>query len=109
MFLDFITENWLPILVVLGVLSYTVYLSITKQWTSIREFAYAMMLLAERTFGDKDGKIKFNFVVNLVYRNLPALIKPFVKEEDIAKMIQTLYDTAKDFLDDGVINSSVKK
>ena len=107
MFFDFLAQNWLPILFAVVIISYLTYLTITNQWTKVREFAYQLMLLAERIFGDEDGKIKFDFVVRIVYKNLPIWLKPFVKEETIKKLIQTWYNDAKDFLDDGQFNDSV--
>ena len=107
MFWEFLAENWAVISAVAIVVVYLVYLTITKQWTRIREFAYQVTLLAERTFGDENGKIKFDFVVRIVFKNLPAWLKPFIKEEDIKKLIQTWYDKAKDFLDDGQFNESM--
>lgn len=99
-------ENWVGIIIVVAIVGYLVYLTITRQWTKVREFAYKSMLLAERTFGDENGKIKFDFVVRIVYKNLPVWLKPFIKEEDIRKLIQRWYDKAKDFLDDGMLNES---
>lgn len=90
-------------------LAYIIYLSITKQWAKIREFAYEMMLCAERTFSDDQGNLKFDFVVNLVHDNLPPWIKPFIKRDSLKRIVQTLYDAAKDYLDDGIINSSIGK
>lgn len=107
MFLAFLTENWLPIIVALVIVAYVLYLTITKQWTKIREFAYQLMLLAERTFGNDEGKIKFDFVVRVVYKNLPIWLKPFLSEEKISKIVQAWYNKAKDFLDDGKFNDSV--
>ena len=71
------------------------------------EFAYQAMLLAERTFGDQDGRIKFDFVVRIVYKYFPSWLKRFITEEQLRHLIQEWYDLAKDFLDDGLINSSV--
>ena len=107
MFWEFLAENWAVISAAAIVVVYLVYLTITKQWTRIREFAYQVMLLAERTFGDENGKIKFDFVVRIVFKNLPAWLKLFIHEDDIKKLIQTWYDKAKDFLDDGQFNESV--
>lgn len=107
MLLDFLAENWAFIAAVAFVAAWLIYLTITKQWTKIREFAYQVMLLAERIFGDENGKIKFEFVVRIVYKNLPVWLKPFIREEDIRRLIQSWYDKAKDFLDDGKINKSV--
>lgn len=109
MILDFIFQNWLGIIVTLAFIGYIVYLSVTKQWTMVREFAYQVMLLAERTFSDENGSIKFDFVVRIVYRYIPPWLKLFVKEDDVKQLIQLWYDSAKDFLDDGNVNNSTKK
>lgn len=107
MFLEFLLQNWLVLLVSLGVAAYVIYLTMTKQWIKVREFAYQTMLLAERTFSDVDGKIKFDFVARIVYKYLPFWFKPFFTEEHLQRLIQEWYDLAKDFLDDGKINYSV--
>ncbi len=107
MFLDFLSQNWLVLVALAGIAVYIIYLTITKQWTKVREFAYQVMLLAERTFSEQDGKIKFDFVVRIVYKYLPSWFKIFFTEDHLRKLIQEWYDIAKDFLDDGQINSSV--
>lgn len=108
MILDFLAQNWLGILIITAIITYIIYLSITKQWVKVREFAYQVMLLAERTFSENDGEIKFDFVVRIVYKNLPPWLKLFVKEEHIKRLIQAWYNIAKDFLDDGMVNDSPK-
>lgn len=100
-------ENWVGIVIVAAVAAYHIYITITKQWTKVREFAYKSMLLAERTLGDENGKLKFEFVARIVYKYLPLWLKPFISEEVIKKLIQRWYNRAKDFLDDGMINESV--
>lgn len=107
MFWDFVAQNWLGILIVLAAVVYILFLSVTKQWTKVREFAYQLMLLAEKNFQDGEGELKFNFVVTMVYRYIPVWLKIFVKEEDIKKLIEKWYQLAKDYLDDGEINNSI--
>ncbi len=109
MIVEFITQNWLGILIAIGILAFIVYLGVTKQWTRIRGFAYRIMLLAERNFSDGEGQLKFNFVVGVVYKYIPVWLRLFIKESDIRSLIQKWYETAKDFLDDGQINDSSKK
>lgn len=108
MFLEFITKNWLVLLAFACIAAYIIYLTITKQWTKVREFTYQTMLLAERIFSEQDGKIKFDFVVRIVYKYLPPWVKIFFTEEHLRKLIQEWYDIAKDFLDDGMVNASQK-
>ncbi len=106
MFIEFLSENWIILLLVIIILAYIVYLSVNKRWGKVREFAYRVMLLAERTFSESDGQIKFDFVVRIVYKSMPSWLQLFVSQENIKKFIQAWYEIAKDFLDDGVINSS---
>lgn len=106
MFMDFLMQNWLAVVIFLVLIVYAIYLTVTRQWTSVRELAYQLMLLAERNLKDQEGKIKFDFVVVMVYRSLPGWMKIFIKEDDISELVQTWYDKAKDFLDDGQINNS---
>lgn len=106
--LEFLYQYWLPVLAAVAVLAYIIYLSITKQWTKVREFAYKVMLLAERTFADNEGRIKFDFVVRIVYKYIPVWLRIFIKEEHLQALIQVWYETAKDYLDDGQMNESVK-
>lgn len=108
MIFEFLSQNWLIIIVFAGVAAYIVCLTITRQWTKVRELAYQAMLLAERTFSDGDGKVKFDFVVRIVYKYLPSWIKLFFIEEHLRRIIQEWYNIAKDFLDDGIINDSPK-
>ena len=107
--MDFIFQNWFGLLILIGVIAYIAYLAITKQWAKVREFAYQMMLLAERTFSDSDGGLKFDFVAGIVYRFLPPWLKLFVKEEHVKRFVQKWYITAKDYLDDGIINDSIMR
>lgn len=106
MVIEFLLKNWISVVVVAVLLVYTGYLAITNQWEKIRQLAYKLMLLAERSFRNQDGEVKFDFVVRIVYRSIPSWMRIFIKEEDICGLIQKWYDLAKDFLDDGEINQS---
>lgn len=106
MIIEFLLNHWISV-VAIALLIYTACLIITNRWGGIRELAYKLMLLAERTFGDDDGKIKLDFVVRVVYKFIPRWIRFFIKREDLSKKIQKWYDMAKDFLDDGSFNKHI--
>lgn len=98
---EFLADNWFMITLLVAFAGYAVYLVITKQWTKLREQAYALMLTAERIFGDGEGKEKFEAVFNeLYYRLIPAWLKLFVTPEAIRKKLQEWYDLAKEYLGD---------
>jgi hypothetical protein len=104
---EFLSANWFIILIALAVVGYEIYLIITKQWGKLREQAYAMMLTAERVFGDGEGQAKFEAVFRELYFNLiPPWVRLFVPPESIREKLQEWYNLAKDYLQDGKINGN---
>jgi hypothetical protein len=105
---DILMQNWFVILIAATFVAYVIHLILTKQWTKLREQAYALMLSAERLYGDDAGKEKFEAVFQSLYFTLiPAWLRPFVTEDAMRKKLQEWYELAKDFLDDGEINESI--
>lgn len=102
----FIMENWLALLIGALLLGYAIYLAITRQWTRLRELAYALMLQAERLMANRDGKKKFEVVFNRFYDLIPAWFRLFVPPDELRRKLQEWYDLAKDYLDNGKIDSS---
>ena len=104
---EILIGNWFIVLFLVMILAYDIYLVITKQWTKLREQAYALMLSAERVFGDGEGKKKFEAVFQRLYYNLiPPWLRLFVPPESIRDKLQEWYNLAKDYLDDGQVNGS---
>jgi hypothetical protein len=103
---EFLIANWLVLLVALLFIGYIMYLIITKQWTKLREQAYALMLQAERIFADGEGKKKFDAVFDKLYYGLiPTWLRLFISPESIRAKLQEWYNLAKDYLDNGVIDN----
>jgi hypothetical protein len=102
--------NTLDLIILIGIaligVASLIYLIVTKQWAVLRETAYRLMLRAEKILSEGAGAEKFALVFTEVYSALPPLIRLFVREEDLRKMMQDWYDTAMDWLDDGDINGS---
>jgi len=99
--------NWLVILLLMLFVGYDIYLVITKQWTKLREQAYALMLAAERIFADGEGQKKFEAVFEKLYFDLvPAWLRLFVSPRSIREKLQEWYTLAKDYLDNGKVDNS---
>lgn len=106
---EFLTQNWFVILLAIAFLGYIVYLAVTRQWTKLREMAYALMLSAERLYADNEGKKKFEAVFEKLYYDLiPPWLRLFIPPELIREKLQEWYDFAKDYLTDGKVNGKVK-
>lgn len=103
----FLAGNWFALLLGAAFLGFIIYLAITCQWEKLRGIAYALMLQAERIFSDGEGKKKFEAVFNRLYYDLiPPWLRMFVPPESIRRKLQEWYDLAKDYLDNGKIDSS---
>lgn len=102
---EFLSANWLVLLLIVLFIGYYIYLIVTKQWTKLREQAYALMLSAERVFADGEGRKKFDAVFEQLYYDLiPPWLRMFVTQEGIREKLQEWYDLAKDYLDDGAVD-----
>ncbi|NMA16112.1 MAG: hypothetical protein GX935_02545 [Erysipelotrichia bacterium] len=97
------------ITIIIGVViaGFAIYLIVTKQWAKLREFAYQLMLSAEKVYEANQGKEKFDAVFNVLYGYIPNWLTGILTEEKIKVQLQIWYDKAKDWLDDGEINDSI--
>lgn len=97
---ELLIQNWFVVFLTVVFFGYLIYLIIAKQWTKLRELAYALMLGAERLYADNEGKKKFEFVFEKLYYSLiPHWLRIFLTQELIKKKLQEWYDQAKDYLD----------
>ena len=97
-------QDLITLIVVLFIIGYALYLTIMKKWVELREFAYALMLQAERLYKDNQGKEKFEVVFREVYDLIPVWLQKLIPPKSIREKLQEWYDLAKDYLDDGFIN-----
>lgn len=103
---EFLVTNWFVLLLALFLIGFEVYLIITKQWTKLRQQAYALMLQAERVFADGEGKKKFEAVFQRLYYDLiPPWLRLFVPPNELRSKLQEWYNLAKDYLDNGTIDN----
>jgi hypothetical protein len=93
---ELLGTNWFVLLVAVVILCFVIYLFITKQWTKLKESAYALMLQAERVYASYEGKKKFEAVFDcLYYKLIPLCLKPFITPESVRKKLQKWYNDAK--------------
>ncbi|RCX09287.1 hypothetical protein DFR58_1371 [Anaerobacterium chartisolvens] len=104
---DFFVQNWITIVIIAGMAAFIIYLAATRQWGRLREYAYALMLTAERIYVQSDGEKKFEAVFQRVYPSMPLWAKLFISSDAVRQKLQKWYDCAKDYLDDGKINNSL--
>ncbi len=92
----------IAILVVIILLAYM----LIKLNKNVRLKAYELFLKAEHSIND--GECKMNYVVENIYLYLPTMIRIFVSEESLKRIVQKMFNEIKDLLDDGKRNGSVE-
>ncbi|MEI8200759.1 MAG: hypothetical protein WCG21_11915 [Eubacteriales bacterium] len=93
------------IVVLLALLVYTIF-----NWQKVKAMAYKGMLQAKTLAKDavlKSGKEQEDWVVETIWPLLPAAVRLFISKTVFREIIQKLYRTAKDYLDDGQLNGSI--
>lgn len=75
----------------------------------IRDYAYAAFRIAEKKFKSGEGKEKMEYAIsNVYYLLIPDKLKLFISEDTFkklaGKLIQKMFDTVSDFLNDGKLN-----
>ena len=103
--LSFMWEFRFVIIVVLVVALYAIF-----AWKDFKTKAYALMLQAKSLAKDsvlKSGDEQVEWVIKKAYQFLPKSLTIFISEALMEKIIFKLYHQAKDYLDDGKINSSI--
>jgi hypothetical protein len=108
--MEFLQQYGLIILAFVGVVGYFFYLYKAKgqevAFLELKQDILKLILLAEKKYGDDEGNLKFQWVADRVYNVLPAPFKFFFNSKDLEDLIQSVYNNAKDLLDDGEINNS---
>lgn len=107
--INFLSNNWLMIIVALALVGHILYLLINRRWAKLRELAYKMIRQAESVIvGTKKGQERFNMVLSQLYDLLPAWLRFFIPRTYLEQKLQEWFDLIKDTLDDGKINGSSK-
>lgn len=75
----------------------------------VRETVYKAFLHAEHRFLHSESDLKFEYVVSVAKKAIPAPYNLFITETLLRDVIQLWFDLIKDLLDDGKLNGTGKK
>lgn len=90
-------------LAIYGVVRYVRY----RGLEGIRNDVYKLFCVAENKFVYGENAEKFNYVISRAYVLLPPVMKLFISETLLRKVVQAWFTSVKDLLDDGRLNKSV--
>jgi hypothetical protein len=107
---DYLRSNWFGVLIILVLLSWVVYLVVTKQWDYLRHKAYELIIYAEGAIkGSKKGQERFDYVIKVLYQRVPKWMQFFITEQSLKEKLQEWFDILKDWADNGKVDGSVEK
>lgn len=103
--MELLQQYWLIGVIAIGLaVGYVVYLFKTKgeelAILELRHDILNLILLAEKKFADKDGKVKFDWVADRIYNVIPIQVKFLFTSAQLEDLIQLVYQEAKDLLDE---------
>ncbi len=93
--INFITTHWPSILIVLGAAAGIVLLIVRKEWGLLDKIMFAAVTWAEREYGTGTGALKLAAVVERVYPMIPAVIRFFLTEAALTRLIENALAAAK--------------
>lgn len=79
-------------------------------WQRAKNTLYKLMLNAKSLAKDavlQSGEAQEEWVLEMAYKYLPLWIRTLISKEVMRKIIKFMYHKAKDYLDDGKVNSSI--
>lgn len=93
--IEFIILNWSDILFVLSVLIIVIYSSFTNNLDYLRAELFSLVTEAEKIYGGKTGKIKLMYVVKKIHSKMPVILKTFLSEKQLEKIIEKVLEKSK--------------
>lgn len=96
--IEFLTQNWDSILVV--VLFIVICIVLVRKGSSqyVKQMLFYLVTHAEAEFGSGTGELKYAAVTTWLYERMPAIIKFFFTAKQIDAMIEAAVQQMKDYL-----------
>ena len=94
--IELIQFYWSDILLVLSVLFVVLRAYFVKEIGYLKADIFSLVTDAEEIYGGKTGKLKLNFVVKKVYEKMPVIIRTFLTEKKLEKIIEKVLVKAKE-------------
>lgn len=92
---QFLIANWSDFTLAFSVLFIIFYSSFTNRLGYLKAELFSLVTEAEEIYGGKTGAIKLAYVVKKIYSKMPAVLKVFLSEGQLEKIIEGVLEKAK--------------
>lgn len=93
--IEFLISNWSDITLVVSVIFIMIYSTYTGKIDYLRAEIFSLVTEAEELYGGKTGKMKLMYVVKKIYGRMPPVLKLFLSEKHLEKIIEDVLGKAK--------------
>mgnify|MGYP003301097235 CR=1 FL=1 len=93
--LQFAETYWSDILLIISLLAVIIRSIFTNKLDYLKADIFSLVTDAENLYGEKSGEMKLAFVVKKVYSKMPLILKTFLTEKRLEKIIETVLLKAK--------------
>ena len=84
------------VIITIALLAALIACAITKRrWDLLPRILFALVTEAERLYSSGTGALKLAKVIEWILPHIPAIIKPFVTEQTLMRLINAALDAAK--------------
>ncbi len=94
--LNFLLQNWDSVLVVVLLIAVIIVLIAKRQYAILDKIIFSLVTEAEKKFGGGTGAAKLAAVIEWVYPKIPAVIRLFISEAQLEKLIERVLADAKE-------------
>lgn len=107
--LEFISNNWDSLIVVITlILALLGLLRLGKQDT-VKKIILSLVVQAEKALGSGTGDLKYAYVIDNLYDKLPAIVSMLFSKKEIDTMIEQAVAQLKKLLSEGVTLSGYEE
>lgn len=96
--LEFFTNHWDSILVVLAFVALCVILCRRGATPYVKQMLFYLVTEAERHFGGGTGELKYAAVTTWIYEKVPTVVRFFFTAKQIDKLIEEAVNEMQDYL-----------
>lgn len=93
--IEFLIENWSDVTLVISVLFIIIYSSFTSKTEYLKAELFSLVTEAEKIYGGKTGQVKLMYVIRKIYSRMPVILKLFLSEKQLEKIIENVLGKAK--------------
>lgn len=93
--IEFLITNWSDVTLVASVVFIIIYSAFTNKIDYLKADLFSLVTEAEKIYGGKTGQAKLMYVVKKISSKMPAVLKIFLSEKQLEKIIETVLEKAK--------------